>query len=88
LIPADKKEKYHLREFADNILRQAAMTNSMENVGYQFPSVLKNIFIDQIEQNEEMTARFMNEKEFQTIVGRHLLERFYDQIRTEERNPA
>lgn len=64
------------------------MANSMENFGYKFLSALENIFIDRMEQNEEITARFMNEKEFQEMVGRHLLKKVYEQIRAEEGHPA
>jgi len=88
--PADQLFLDSIREdaVADTDLRQAAMANSMENFGYKFLSVLENIFIDRMEQNEEITARYMNEKEFQDVVGRHLLERVYEQIRAEEGNPA
>jgi len=88
--PADQFFLDSIREdaVADTSLRQAAMANSMENFGYKFLSVLEGIFIDRMEQNEGMTARFMNEKEFQNIVGKHLLEKVYDQIHAEEGNSA
>ena len=35
----------------------------------------------QMDQNEEIAAKFMNEKEFQNIVGRHLLKQVYEEIR-------
>jgi len=37
-----------------------------------------------MELNEEITAKFMNEKEFQDVVGQALLRQVYKQIRAEE----
>ena len=50
---------------ADTNLRQAAIANTMENFGYVFRKALEGLFIDRMEQNEEITAKFMNEKDFQ-----------------------
>jgi len=69
---------------ADTDLRQAALANTMENFGYVFLKALEGLFIERMEQNEEITAKFMNEKEFQNIVGQHLLKQVYEQIRDEE----
>jgi type I restriction enzyme R subunit len=66
---------------ADTNLRQAAIANTMENFGYVFRKALEGLFIDRMEQNEEITAKFMNEKDFQNAVTRHLLEQVYRQIR-------
>ena len=69
---------------SDTNLRQAAMANTMENFGYVFLKALEGLFIDRMDQNEEITARYMNEKEFQKIAGQDLLEQVYKRIRTEE----
>jgi len=66
---------------ADTNLRQAAIANTMENFGYVFRKALEGLFIDRMEQNEEITAKFMNEKDFQDAVTKHLLEQVYSQIR-------
>ena len=66
---------------ADTNLRQAAIANTTENFGYVFRKALEGLFIDRMEQNEEITAKFMNEKDFQNAVTRHLLEQVYRQIR-------
>jgi len=47
---------------ADTNLRQAAIANTMENFGYVFRKALEGLFIDRMEQNEEITAKFLNEK--------------------------
>ena len=68
---------------ADTDLRQAALANTMENFGYVFARALEGLFIDRMDQNEEITAKFMNEADFRNFVTRHLLERVYSQIRDE-----
>lgn len=81
--PADQLFLDSIREdaVADNTLRQAALANTMENFGYVFLKALEGLFIDRMEQNEEMTAKFVNEKAFQEVVGTHLLQEVYEQIR-------
>ena len=69
---------------ADTNLRQAAIANTMENFGYVFRKALEGLFIDRMEQNEEITAKFMNEKDFQDAVTKHLLEQVYREIREED----
>ncbi|MCK4471130.1 MAG: hypothetical protein KAW49_05025 [Anaerolineae bacterium] len=64
-------------------LRQVALANTMENFGYVFLRALEGLFIDRMEQNEEITARFLNEPEFQETVGQALLEQVYEQIHTQ-----
>ena len=84
--PADQLFLDSIREdaAADTTLREAAMANTMENFGYVFLKALEGLFIDRIDQNEAITAKFMNEKEFQEIVGKNLLKQVYEQIRAEE----
>ncbi|MBU4219636.1 MAG: DEAD/DEAH box helicase family protein [Actinobacteria bacterium] len=84
--PADQLFLDSIREdaVADISLRQVALANTMENFGYVFLKALEGLFIDRMDQNEEITAKFMNEKGFQDIVGRHLLEQVYEQIQLEE----
>jgi type I restriction enzyme R subunit len=49
-----------------------------------FGKALEGLFIDRMDQNEEITAKFMNDKEFQDAVGKHLLKDVYEQIRKSE----
>lgn len=69
---------------ADSNLRQAAIANTMENFGYVFRKALANLFIDRMEQNEEITAKFMNEEQFRDAVNQYLLKEVYEQIRGEK----
>jgi len=81
--PADQLFFDSIREdaVADSSLRQAAKANNMENFGYVFKKALEGLFIDRMEQNEELAAKFMNEKEFKDVVGKYLLKQVYEQIR-------
>lgn len=73
---------------ANEDLRQAARVNTMENFAYVFLKALEGLFIDRMEQNEEITAKFMNDKGFQEEVGQVLLKQVYEQIREEEQVTA
>lgn len=68
---------------AETSLRQAALANTLENFGYVFLKDLEGLFIDRVDQNEGITARFLNEKEFRDIVGQALLKKVYEKIRSE-----
>jgi len=84
--PGDQLFFESIREdaVADSGLRQAAMANTMENFGYVFRKALEGLFIDRMDQNEEITARYMNEERFREAVSQHLLKDVYDHIRNEE----
>lgn len=69
---------------ANSVLRQTAMANTMENFSYVFLKALEGLFIDRMEQNEEITAKYLNEKDFKEVVGRRLLNEVYEQIRKEQ----
>ena len=71
----------HAAENAE--LRQAALANTLDAFKYVFDRALEGLFIDRMEQNEEITAKFMNEKEFRDLVSQQLLKEVYEQIRTE-----
>jgi type I restriction enzyme R subunit len=83
--PADQLFLDSIREdaVADSNLRQAALANTMENFGYVFLKELEGLFIERMDQNEEITAKYMNERDFRDVVGRHLLKQVYEQIRAE-----
>jgi len=88
--PGDQLFFDSIREdaMADSGLRQAALANTMENFGYVFLKALEGLFIDRMEQNEDITARYLNEKDFQKIVGQRLLKQVYEQVHTENQQAA
>jgi len=83
--PADQLFFDSIKEdaLADAKIRQVALANTLEGFGYVFKEALESLFIDRMEQNEEITAKFLNEKDFRNIVSQHLLKQVYEQIRTE-----
>lgn len=84
--PADQLFLDSVREdaVASEALRQAASANSIENFKYVFGKALEGLFIDRMEQNEEIFARFINEPNFQRLVEEHLRKQVYEQIRAEQ----
>jgi type I restriction enzyme R subunit len=84
--PADELFLVQIREdaAADQQLVQAAKANPIENFKYVFDRAIEGLFIDRMDQNEEMFARFMNNPEFKTVVSRLLMRQVYDQIRAED----
>jgi len=81
--PGDQLFLEAIREdaIANPEIRQAAIANTMENFGYVFRKVLEGLFIDRMEQNEDITARFINDAKFRDVVGSHLLKKVYEQAR-------
>jgi type I restriction enzyme R subunit len=73
---------------SDPDLRQAALVNTMENFGYVFKKVVQDLFLDRMDQNEELTAKFLNEKEFREIVIEYLLKDVYNKIRSENKKQS
>ncbi|MCO6043338.1 DEAD/DEAH box helicase family protein [Aeoliella sp. ICT_H6.2] len=68
----------------DEDIREAAKANTLDNFRFVFDKALENFFIDRMEQNEELFAKYMNDPAFQELVKRHLRERVYGQIRDED----
>jgi type I restriction enzyme R subunit len=69
-------------------LQQAAMVNTLENFGYVFRKAVEELFIDRMDQNEEITAKFLNEKQFRDVVIQVLMEQIYNNIRTKQSTRA
>jgi type I restriction enzyme, R subunit len=81
--PADQLFLDSVREdaVANEDLRQAALANTIENFSYVFRRALEGLFIDRMEQNEEIFNKFMNDGQFQQVVEETLRRQVYDQIR-------
>ena len=64
----------------DEALRQAATVNPEDKFSLVFNNLLETFFMERMEQNEEIFARFMNEADFQKVVtmwiSRQVYERF------------
>ncbi len=84
--PADELFFNQIREeaIADEELRQAAQANTIDHFRFVFDKALEALFIDRMEQNEELFAKFMNDQDFQKIVREHLLREVYSEIREDD----
>lgn len=81
--PADELFFNQIREEAvgKEELVQAANANSKENFRFVFQKALEGLFIDRMEQNEEIFAKYMNDPAFRRLVDDHLLAQVYSDIR-------
>jgi len=72
----------------NSTLREQAKANTMENFSYAFLKALDGLFVNRMEQNEDITVKFLNEPEFKYAIGKYLLKQVYEQMRSEGENPA
>ena len=49
-----------------------AKANTLENFGFVLDKALESLFIDCMDQNEEITAKYRNEGDFKAIVTKML----------------
>ena len=70
--PGDQLFFNSVREDAvsDKCLREAAKANTIENFRYSFSKQLESLFVNRMDQNEEITAKFMNEIEYRMQSGK------------------
>lgn len=52
----------------------------MDKFQLVFSQVLESLFIDRMEMNEELFAKFMNDPEFQELVAKGLAKRVYARL--------
>ena len=65
----------------DGSLREAAAVNPAEKFSLLFSGLLETLFIERMEQNEDIFARFMNERDFQNIVSEWISRKVYGRFR-------
>ena len=66
---------------ADESMRRAALANPGERFELLFKNLLEAIFVERMDQNEEIFARFMNDKAFQDLVTNWLATEAYLKLR-------
>ncbi|MBF6599048.1 MAG: type I restriction endonuclease subunit R [Dehalococcoidia bacterium] len=66
----------------DEGLRQAAAVNPMERFQLVFKNALQTLFVERIDQNEEIFVRFMNDPAFQKTVTDWLASEAYERFRS------
>lgn len=68
---------------ADEALKQAAAVNPGDKFELVFKNLLDALFVERIDQNEEVFARFMNDPAFQQVVTTWLSSEAYKRLRGE-----
>ncbi|MEZ4301987.1 MAG: DEAD/DEAH box helicase family protein [Polyangiaceae bacterium] len=71
----------------DDGLRRAAVVNPGEKFELLFKNVLEQLFVDRMDQNEDIFARFMNDAPFQKVVTTWMAEEAYRRLRASEVPP-
>jgi hypothetical protein len=67
----------------DDALRQAAVVNPGEKFQLLFKNVLERLFVDRMDQNEDIFVRFMNDMPFQKLVTAWMSDEAYRRLRTD-----
>lgn len=65
----------------DGEVRRAATVNSSDKFELMFRNVLERMFVDRIDQNEDIFVRFMNDPSFQKVVTTWMADEAYRRIR-------
>ena len=69
---------------ADEGLRQAAAVNPDDKFELVFKSLLENLFVERMDQNEEIFVRFMNDTPFQKLVTAWMASEAYRRLRSDD----
>jgi type I restriction enzyme R subunit len=67
----------------DENVRNAAIANTLDGFKFVFNNKIEDIFVDRMEQNEKLTARFLNDTDFKELVSQYLMKKVYETIREE-----
>jgi type I restriction enzyme R subunit len=73
---------------ADDGLRRAAAVNPGDKFELLFKNVLEKLFVDRMDQNEDIFVRFMNDAPFQKVVTTWMAEEAYRRLRVDEPTTA
>ncbi|OPY64693.1 MAG: Type-1 restriction enzyme R protein [Syntrophorhabdus sp. PtaU1.Bin050] len=66
---------------SDDGLKQAAQVNPGDKFELVFKNILETLFVERMDQNEEIFGKFMNDKAFQKIVTGWLASEVYKRLR-------
>ncbi len=69
---------------ADEGMRQAAAVNPEEKFELVFRNLLERLFVERMDQNEEIFVRYMNDTPFRDIVGRWMASQAYKRLRSDK----
>ncbi|OPY85486.1 MAG: hypothetical protein A4E65_00111 [Syntrophorhabdus sp. PtaU1.Bin153] len=62
-------------------MRQAAEVNPGDKFELVFKNLLETLFVERIDQNEEIFGKFMNDRAFQKVVTAWLASEVYKRLR-------
>ncbi|MBI2212137.1 MAG: DEAD/DEAH box helicase family protein, partial [Acidobacteria bacterium] len=68
----------------DDGLRQAAAVNPKEKFELVFRNLLERLFVERMDQNEEIFVRYMNDGQFRDVVSRWMSTQAYERFRTSD----
>ena len=72
---------------SDDGLRQAAAVNPEDKFELVFRNLLERLFVERMDQNEEIFVRYMNDQLFQQVVGEWLASQAYQRLQDTTRLP-
>lgn len=61
-------------------LQQAAQVNSADKFALLFNQMLESLFVERVEQNEAIFARYMNDRDFQKVVSDWIVSEVYQRL--------
>ena len=64
----------------DSVLQRAAKVNPEDKFALVFNNLLETLFIERMEQNEEVFARYMNDEAFQKMVTGWMAAEVYNRL--------
>jgi type I restriction enzyme R subunit len=67
----------------DEGVRDSAKVNTLDGFSYVFNKKIEDLFVDRMEQNEVLTSKFLNDRDFKKVVSEYLMKQVYDKIREE-----
>lgn len=71
----------------DDGLRRAAVVNPGDKFELLFKNVLERLFVDRMDQNQDIFVRFMNDAPFQKVVTSWMAEEAYRRLRVNDGSP-
>ena len=72
----------------DDSLRRAAIVNPEDRFTLLFSNLLKQLFVERMDQNEDIFVRYMNDAQFQKTVCDWMASEAYRRLRTESAEVA
>jgi len=72
----------------DEGLRQAAIVNPSDKFELVFKHLLESLFVERMDQNEEVFVRFMNDASFQKVVTGWMASEAYRRFRNDKTSSA